>query len=323
MRRAILQSLWMPVRTMTKKNKIEWQNIRILPILHNRMEFALEVRRQFEEFKPDHVAVEYPATLGDLILKGITRLPLLSAVYYQETDGSLVYLLLEPTDGQVEALRLAVENHLETHFVDRDTEGYPVDRSPMPDSYAVRRIGHLLYCQAYLETTKEETIPPQDMLREKTMAYHLQKLGEAGGRILFVCGLYHLPGLLRMLERPQTEVIGRRHREGAGLAHLHEESSREVLEEMPFLIAGYERFRAEGGREDLDRMRIHNQLIEAARRSHWKNSKEELTHSQVKVLHKFARNYAFITGALVPNFYQLVVAGRGAADDNFCLRALG
>jgi hypothetical protein len=120
-----------------------------------------------------------------------------------------------------------------------------------------------------------------------------------------------------MLERPQTEVIGRRHREGAGLAHLHEESSREVLEEMPFLIAGYERFRAEGGREDLDRMRIHNQLIEAARRSHWKNSKEELTHSQVKVLHKFARNYAFVTGALVPNFYQLVVAGRGAADDNF------
>src|SRR4030042_2271770 len=156
MRRAILQAPWMPMRTMTKKNNIEWKNIRILPILHNRMEFALEVRRQFEEFKPDHVAVEYPATLGDLILKGIARLPLLSAVYYQEADGALVYLLLEPTDGHVEALRLALENQLETHFVDRDTEGYPVDRSPMPDSYAVRRIGHLLYCQAYLETTKEE-----------------------------------------------------------------------------------------------------------------------------------------------------------------------
>ena len=96
------------MRTMTKKNKIEWKNIQILPILHNRMEFALEVRRQFEEFKPDRVAVEYPATLGDLILKGITRLPLLSAVYYEEADGALVYLLLEPTDGQVEALRRAV-----------------------------------------------------------------------------------------------------------------------------------------------------------------------------------------------------------------------
>ena len=218
MRRATLLSPWMPMKTMTKKNRIEWKNIRILPILHNRMEFAVEVRRQFEEFKPDRVAVEYPATLGDLVLKGIARLPLLSAVYYQETDGTLVYLLLEPTDGQVEALRLAGEKKLEVHFVDRDTEGYPIDRSPMPDAYAVRRIGHFLYCKAYLETSKEEKIPPQDMLRERTMAYHLQKLSESGGRILFVCGLYHLPGLLRMLERPQTEVIGRRRREGAGLA---------------------------------------------------------------------------------------------------------
>jgi hypothetical protein len=260
------------MKTTTKKNRFEWKNIRILPILHNRMEFALEVRRQFEEFKPDCVAVEYPATLGDLILKGIARLPLLSAVYYQEADGALVYLLLEPTDGQVEALRLAAEKKLEIHFVDRDTEGYPIDRSPMPDAYAVRRIGHFLYCKAYLETIKEEMIPPQDTLREKTMAYHLQKLSETGGRILFVCGLYHLPGLLRMLERPQTEVIGRRHREGAGLAHLHEESSREVLEEMPFLTAHYERFRAEGGGGEPDRMGIHHQLIEEARRSHWKNS---------------------------------------------------
>jgi len=302
---------------MTRKNSIEWRNVRILPILHNRMEFALEVRRQFEEFKPDRVAVEYPATLSELILQGIARFPLLSAVYYREPDGTFVYLLLEPTDGQVEALRLALEKNLEVHFIDRDTEGYPIDRSPMPDSYAVRRIGHYLYCKAYLETNKEESIPAQDMLREKTMAYHLQLLSESEGKVLFVCGLYHLPGLLRMLERPQTEVIGRRHREGAGLAHLHEASSRDVLEEMPFLIARYERFRAEGGGEDPDRMRVQHQLIEEARRSHWKTSKEELTRSQVKVLHKFARNYAFITGALVPNFYQLVVSARGAADDNF------
>ena len=86
MRRAISRNPWTPIKTMTKKNRIEWKNIRILPILHNRMEFALEVRRQVEEFRPDRVAVEYPATLGDLILKGIRRLPLLSAVYYQETD---------------------------------------------------------------------------------------------------------------------------------------------------------------------------------------------------------------------------------------------
>ena len=48
-------------------DKIQWRNVRFVPILHNRMEFAIEVRRQYEEFKPDRVAVEYPATLAEKI----------------------------------------------------------------------------------------------------------------------------------------------------------------------------------------------------------------------------------------------------------------
>ena len=307
---------WMPEMT---KNNFEWQNIRLVPILHNRVEFALEVRRQFREFKPDQVAVEYPNTLADPIIRGVRRLPLLSAVHYQEGDGTLVYLLIEPTDGQVEAIRLGLESGLPVHCIDRDTEGYPIDRSPMPDPYAMARLGHDLYCRAYLVTRKEHPVSSEDDLRERTMAYHLQRLSAGGGKVFFVCGLYHLPGVLKMLELSQTEVIGRRHRDGAGLAHLHPESSREVMTEMPFLAAQFERFRSEGSttEEDLDRLKIQNDLIRLARRSHWKNNKEELSRSQVRVLHTFARNYALITGALTPSFYQLVVAARGAADDNF------
>ncbi|MBN2033224.1 MAG: hypothetical protein JW836_08105 [Deltaproteobacteria bacterium] len=301
------------------KHLIEWQNIRIVPVLHNRMEFALEVRRQFDEFKPAHVAVEYPTTLADLIIRAVKRLPLLSTVHYRESDGTFVYLLVEPTDGQVEAVRLALEQALPVNFIDRDMEGYPLDRSPMPDPYAVTKIGHYVYCQAYLKTLKDRPSSTEDTLRERTMAHHLQKLNASGEKVFFVCGLYHLPGVLRMLELPQTEVIGRRRREGAGLAHLYADSSREVMTEMPLLAAAYERFRSEGAAKEprLDRLKIQNELIALARRSHWNNSKEELTPSQVRVLHKFARNYALITGALVPNFYQLVVAARGAADDNF------
>jgi hypothetical protein len=303
---------------MTKQS-IEWENIRLVPILHNRMEFALEVRLQFREFKPDHVAVEYPATLSEPIFRGVRRLPQLSAVYYRETDGEFVYLLIEPTDGQVEAIRLAQENNLPVHCVDRDTEGYPMDRSPMPDPYAVARLGHDLYCRAYLRTIKDHPVSTGDALRERTMAYHLQKLNTGGGKVLFVCGLYHLPGILKALEVPQTEVIGRRHREGTGLAHLHPESSREVMTEMPFLAARYERFRSggTGTEDDPDRLKIQSELVDLARTNHWKNSKENLSRTQVRVLHKFARNYALITGALVPSFYQLIVAARGAVDDNF------
>ena len=296
---------------------IEWKNVRLVPILHGRVEFASEVRRQFDAFKPDCVAVEYPVTLRESILKGVERLPLLSAVYYEEQDGTFMYLLVEPTDGQAEAIRLALERGLPVHCIDRDTEGYPLDRSPMPDSYAVQRIGHFLYCQAYLKINPHHDWSVEDELREKTVAYNLQQLSKCHQRVFFAGGLYHFPGLMKRLGYPQAEVIGRRHREGVGLAHLHEVSSREVMSEMPFLAAHYERRRNSEGMEPLDRLGINRQLIATAQDHYRKNDKEELSPSQIRILYKFARNYALITGALVPSFYQLVVAARGVADDNF------
>ena len=303
--------------TRMRYDKIEWQNVRLVPILHNRMEFAREVRRQFEEFRPDHVAIEYPSTLRERILQGIKRLPYLSVVHYEESDGTFIYLLLEPTDGQIEAVRLALENSIPIHFIDRDTEGYPLDLSPMPDPYALTKIGHFIFCQAYLRKHRDDPRSLEDRLREKTMAYHLQQLSRKGERILFVGGLYHLPGLIDVLAQPQTEVIGRRLRKGVGLAHLHRDSSREIMSEMPFLAAKYENSRSGRDGEPLDRLEANNQVISTSRQNNWKNSKEELSRSQVRVLNRFARNYALVSGGLVPNFYQLIVAARGAADDNF------
>ncbi|MFH1487444.1 MAG: hypothetical protein ABII06_00925, partial [Pseudomonadota bacterium] len=301
----------------TPPRPIQWNRVRIVPILHNRLEFALEVRNQFREFKPDHVAVEYSETLRDKVLEGINRFPLLSVVHYREGDGPFIYLILEPTDGMVEALRLALSAGLPVDFVDRDTEGYPQDYSPMPDSYAVTRIGHALYCQAYLRLHRDSPRPLEDQLREKNMAYHLQRLNDTGRKTLFVCGLYHLPGILACLGQTQTEVIGRRQRKGVGLAHLDRESSREVTTEMPFLMAAYERLRSEEGNGSMDRIKTQLQLINTAVENHWKNSKEKVSHGELGVLYTFSRNYALITGALAPGFYQLIVAARGAVDDNF------
>ncbi|MFO7987173.1 MAG: hypothetical protein R6U38_15050 [Desulfatiglandaceae bacterium] len=300
-----------------KDNKIQHNGIRMVPILHNRMEFALAVREAFEAFAPQHVAVEYPHTLREKILQGINRLPLLSVVYYQDGDGAFTYLLLEPTDGQVEAIRLALSTGAAVHFIDRDTQQYPLDFSPMPDPYTVKKIGHFKYCQAYLNTQQEDgNGSREDILREKTMAYHLQQLSKTGERVLFVCGLSHTKRILKMLDTPQTQVIGRQKREGIGLAHLHQDSSREVLTEMPYLTAQYEHYRRAGG-DAPDRLLINQELLDAAKKRHQKKSREILSHGQLAVLNKFARNYALLTGNLVPSFYQLIVASRGAVDDNF------
>jgi hypothetical protein len=303
--------------SMMTTEAFEWKNVRLVPVVHNKVEFALEVRRQFSSFRPEILAVEYPATIGERILEGVQRLPLLSVVYYEEDDHTFTYLPLEPTDGQVEAVRLAVSKELPVHFIDRDTEGYPRDRTPMPDPYAIKTIGYRRYCRSYLQIHPEPLEGPHDRLREKTMAYHLQQLNQTGKRILFVGGLHHIPGLLTCLEKPQVPVIGKRQRPGVMLAHLHKESSREITSEMPFFAALYEEFRASSSGPEPDRLAAVDQLIQRATQSYAKEHKEEVSVNQVRVFNRFVMNYALVTGYLTPDLYQILIAARGAVDDNF------
>ncbi|MBN2062416.1 MAG: hypothetical protein JW882_18585, partial [Deltaproteobacteria bacterium] len=200
---------------------------------------------------------------------------------------------------------------------DRDTEGYDLDSTPMPDPYTVTKIGHFPYCRAYLNAHRNDSRSMEDRLREKTMAYHLQRLSSKAEKVLFVGGLYHLPGLLDSLDQQQAEVIGRNQRKGVGLSHLHADSSREVMSEMPFLAVRYEKFRSDDIKEMPDRLKVNSELIEIARQEYRKNSKEELLPSRIRVLNRFVRNYSLVSGNLVPDFYQLIVAARGVADDDF------
>ena len=51
------------------------ENITFWPIFHYRMEFAAVVRAGLLADPPDVVAVEFPATWRDPIVKGVNRLP--------------------------------------------------------------------------------------------------------------------------------------------------------------------------------------------------------------------------------------------------------
>ncbi len=297
--------------------RIEWENIIFFPILHNKLEFALELKKQFREINPDCVAVEYPETLKEKIIEAIKKLPLLSVVYYRNKKGHFVYLLIEPTDAQVEAIRICIEDNIPVYFIDRDTEEYPIDITPMPDPYAIQRIGYFRYCKAYLEANPKGSNLLEDILREKYMAYHLQQLSKRYNRVLFLCGLFHLPGVLKYIQEPQAQVIGRKRKRDASIAHLHEDSSREIMTEMPYLAGIYEKERSGDGWRYIDKIKINYQLIKEAAHSYYKNNREEISPTQIKNLFKFARNWALLQGRLIPDLYQLIIAARGVADDDF------
>jgi hypothetical protein len=295
---------------------IPCDNLLLLPILHGRLECAALVRQAFEMQQPDALAVELPATLETAVLRAAARLPLLSVVHYEDSHGQTIYYPIEPTDPLVEAVRLGVAKGLPVHFIDRDMENYPRVRESLPDPYALTQIGLEAYAEAYRLTF--ETVQPleADLLREQTMAYHLQRLREKYERPLAVFGLAHYPGLLRQLSRPQAQPLARIRRRGVQVAHLAEDSSREILTEIPYLTAAYEIWRQEPLKQ-LDRLEMLGKMVVEAAAHYHKSTGGTISPRQQAILHQFGRNYALVHGQLTPDFYQLVVAARGVADDDF------
>ncbi len=291
------------------------QHLLLLPILHGRLECAALVRQAFLVHQPDAIAIELPATLEAAVLQAVKRLPLLSVVHYHESNGQTVYWPIEPSDPLVEAIRLGLAENVPIHFIDRDMENYPRIREALPDPYALTQIGLEAYAEAYRGTFQGLTPLEPDLLREQAMAYHLQRLQKQYQRLLVVFGLAHYPGLLTQLAQPQAQPLAKTRRPGVQVAHLAEDSSRETLTEIPYLTAAYERLRQETTL--VDRLVLLGQLVAEAAARYQKATGELVTLRQQAILHQFARNYALVHGQLTPDFYQLVVAARGVADDDF------
>ncbi|GFE56960.1 hypothetical protein [Geobacter sp. AOG1] len=235
----------------------QFGNVHALPVLHYKMEFAHLVRQAVELVQPDCIAIELPPTLEAPFLRGVRRLPEISVLTYDVSTASLlrgkvaeggsqsVYLLIEPADPLVEAARQALEREIPLHLIDIDLDDYPLHEEPVPDSYAVQRIGLAPYYREFAAAFAPVVPDREDLRREKGMAWHLQQLSAKHGRVLLVCGMYHLGRIREFFQDPQGEPLARVKRENVRLFNLHPASCREVLGEFPFVNAVYEQRRGE------------------------------------------------------------------------------
>jgi len=73
--------------------------------------------------------------------------------------------------------------------------------------------------------------------------------------------------------------------------------------------------------QPFDRRLAHQYLLTCASERYQVRTGEPVRPWQARVMRQFARNYARIEGRLLPDFYQLLIAARGAVDENFCYEA--
>jgi hypothetical protein len=211
----------------------------VVPVLHERLESAGTVRRALARVEPDAIAVEVPSTLSSVWTRAIDRLPSISVLLYENAAGETIYLPVQPADPSVEASRWARERGLPLSCADLDVDGYADHRDPLPDPYAITRIGVAAYLEAFRRTARPAD--GQDARRESAMAFHIRKLADAGAsKILVVTGLRHVDGLTAALGREQAAPLTPPLRKNVRLVNLHPDSLGEVLTEPPFYVAAYE-----------------------------------------------------------------------------------
>ena len=119
----------------------------VLPVLHYRVEYAQLVVEAFRELEPDSIAVELPHALQTSMFTAVDRLPFLSILRYSPegatragsadsgTETPTGYLLVEPADPIVEALRQARERRIGAFCIDANLFDYPDRHDRLPDPY--------------------------------------------------------------------------------------------------------------------------------------------------------------------------------------------
>ena len=217
--------------------------LRILPVVHERLEMTALIRSALDHFEPDTVAVELPTTLQGPALQAVRRLPRVSLLLSEEPGEEALVWVVAPADPLVEAIRWADERRRPIHFIDPDLPYEERHVEAVPDPYAIWQLG-----ARFLDLVKPDrsSDPPADARREAGMAYHLSELArtDGTGEILAVMGLAHVGGVAAGLDSPQAIPFARTRRTHIELRHLAPRSFTGLLPDPPLAHAVWERIRS-------------------------------------------------------------------------------
>ena len=288
------------------------------PVVPGRLEFAEEVRRAILRERPQVVAVELPNTLARMWIRAVGRLPAMSLLAYPDPSAGgedAVYVLVEPADPFTEAVRTGMETGAQIIFADPDAGERPHLRDAYPDSYAIHHVGIEKYVEAYRVHPAART---DEVARHAAgVAWKLQGADPLAS-VLVVVSLNLLDAVLDAMQEPQTGPKTRLRRHGLELLNPHPDSLAEIAAEYPALQWQYEQSRRSlPEAPSIDRRRTQIAVLREAEREYEIKTGERIAHWQRSLLARYTRNLALTGGDLAANLFDMAVAARGMADDNY------
>jgi hypothetical protein len=307
----------MSLETEIKAGGLDRGRFRYFPVVPGRLEFTVELRKLLLAERPAVVAVELPGFLAASYRRALARLPQMSVILYHDEaseDDRAIFVPVEPCDAFVEALRTAEEIDAQVIFLEPDSAERPHLPDTYPDTYAIRRIGLDRYIEAYRVWPQVRT--EEVAAHASAMAWKLEG-ADPDARTVVVVSLNMLDPLLDAMEAPQAPPP-RAKSYHPDVLNPHPDCLAEITIEYPYLQERYEFFRLEiGDDKKLDRPLVQFELMREAEGKYTESTGEKVAHWQRRMIARFTRNLAHVTGDLVASVYDLAVAARSVVDDNY------
>jgi len=120
-----------------------------------------------------------------------------------------------------------------------------------------------------------------------------------------VVSLNLLDPLLDAMEAPQESSVARTKKFDVRLLNPHPDCLAEITIDYPYLQERYEFFRLDmQGEERIDRPRVQFELMREAEAKYNQSTGEKLAHWQRRMIARYTRNLAHMSGDLLANVYD-------------------
>lgn len=232
--------------------------IRLLPVVHARVEMAAVARAVLDAADPAAVAVELPTTFEEPVARAIRRLPRVSLVlaHPEEDDEETVVWTAAPGEPFAEALRWAAERGRPGLLVDPDVPYPERHDDAVPDPWTVLEIGPVAYLEPLVAAVAGDDAAEAteaDRRRESGMAYHLRRAldglreGAPEATVVALVGAAHVRRLAADLAGNPAATgaapFARARRAAIELRHVEPKSLTALLPDPPLAHAAWELLR--------------------------------------------------------------------------------
>jgi len=316
------------------------RRITCLPIIHGSGDCAVEIRRVMLTQSFDCVAVPLPPSFQSSVECAISHLPIPTMVVQRglptyardwtpdadnrrpdDDEAVLSFVPIDPCQGVIAALRIAMGERLPRAFIDLETNDFVSYALTLPDPYALKKVSLAAFGAATLPSLPR--LPEgQPQARVAWMAQRLKALEQRYQTILFICSLTDWPWIREAyLESVATEAEN----ETVGDKTIYQVATDTLIfmmGELPFITGRYETARRE--LDDDENLTIDGvkQLLLAARdsyRADFRNRARKITPLLVSNCLKYIRNLSLLDRRLSPDLYSLVLAAKQVVGDGYAL----